>query len=75
MPAQADPRPEVRRSLVARSLRPLHGVMRVTAVPRPLLCAVAAQVEYRLMERRPGDSVAVWAATETAENELSWKSK
>lgn len=27
------------------------------------------------MERRAGDSVAVWAATELAEKELGWKSK
>lgn len=25
--------------------------------------------------RRPGDSVAVWAATELAEEELGWKTK
>lgn len=27
------------------------------------------------MDRRAGDSVAVWAATETAERELGWKTK
>lgn len=27
------------------------------------------------MDRRGGDSVAVWAATETAERELGWKTK
>lgn len=33
------------------------------------------QVEHKLVDRRPGDSVAVWAATETAEEKLGWKSK
>ncbi len=37
--------------------------------------ASGKKVPYKLMERRPGDSVAVWAATETAETELGWKSK
>lgn len=27
------------------------------------------------MERRPGDSVSVWAATDLAEKELGWKAK
>ncbi|PNH01867.1 UDP-glucose 4-epimerase 3 [Tetrabaena socialis] len=33
------------------------------------------RVEYKILDRRAGDSVAVWAATETAEKELGWKSK
>lgn len=32
-------------------------------------------MEYKLVDRRGGDSVAVWAATETAERELGWKTK
>lgn len=30
---------------------------------------------YKVVDRRPGDTVAVWAATEYAEKELGWKSK
>lgn len=30
---------------------------------------------YKIVDRRPGDTVAVWAATEYAEKELGWKSK
>ncbi len=37
--------------------------------------ASGKKVEHKLVDRRPGDSVAVWAATETAEKELGWKSK
>ena len=32
-------------------------------------------VKYKLVPRRQGDSVAVWAATETAEQQLGWKTK
>ena len=32
-------------------------------------------VKYKLVPRRQGDSVAVWAATETAEKQLGWKTK
>ena len=32
-------------------------------------------MKYKLVPRRGGDSVAVWAATETAEAELGWKTK
>jgi len=34
-----------------------------------------ANVPYKIVDRRPGDTVAVWAATEYAEQELGWKSK
>ncbi|KAK9905085.1 hypothetical protein WJX75_009459 [Coccomyxa subellipsoidea] len=37
--------------------------------------ASGKKVEYKLVDRRRGDSVAVWAATETAERELGWKTK
>ena len=30
---------------------------------------------YKLAPRRGGDTEAVWAATETAEKELGWKTK
>jgi hypothetical protein len=32
-------------------------------------------VPYKIVDRRPGDTVAVWAATEYAEQELGWKAK
>jgi len=32
-------------------------------------------VAHKLVDRRAGDSVAVWAATETAERELGWKTR
>lgn len=39
-------------------------------------CAPAgAKVPYKVVDRRPGDTVAVWAATEYAEQELGWKAK
>jgi UDP-glucose 4-epimerase len=34
-----------------------------------------AKVPYKVVERRAGDTVAVWAATELAESLLGWKSK
>lgn len=34
-----------------------------------------AKVPYKVVDRRAGDTVAVWAATELAEKELGWKSK
>lgn len=34
-----------------------------------------AKVPYKVVDRRPGDTVAVWAATEYAEQELGWKAK
>ncbi|KAK9837417.1 hypothetical protein WJX81_000755 [Elliptochloris bilobata] len=37
--------------------------------------ASGRKVEHKLVDRRAGDSVAVWAATETAEKELGWKTK
>ena len=37
--------------------------------------ASGKDVKYKLVPRREGDSVAVWAATETAEKELGWKTK
>ena len=37
--------------------------------------ASGKEVAYEVMERRAGDSVAVWAATDKAEKELGWKSK
>ena len=37
--------------------------------------ASGKKVEYKLVDRRAGDSVAVWAATDTAEKELGWKAK
>lgn len=30
---------------------------------------------YKLADRRPGDTEAVWAATDTSEKELGWKAK
>lgn len=32
-------------------------------------------VAHQVMDRRAGDSIAVWAATEEAERELGWKTK
>ena len=32
-------------------------------------------MKYKLVPRRQGDSVAVWAATETAQQQLGWKTK
>ncbi|EFJ41424.1 hypothetical protein VOLCADRAFT_77596 [Volvox carteri f. nagariensis] len=46
----------------------------VLEMVRAFEAASDKKVEYKLMDRRPGDSVAVWAATETAEKELGWKS-
>ncbi|GMH42048.1 hypothetical protein BSKO_09967 [Bryopsis sp. KO-2023] len=37
--------------------------------------ASEAKVPYVIADRRPGDVVAVWAATEKAEKELGWKAK
>eukprot|EP00877_Chromochloris_zofingiensis_P007729 jgi/Chrzof1/3209/Cz12g16020.t1 len=37
--------------------------------------ASGVSVLYKMLDRRPGDSVAVWAATELAEQELGWKAK
>ena len=37
--------------------------------------ASGKKVNYKLCDRRPGDTVAVWAATDTAERELGWKTK
>lgn len=39
------------------------------------VAAAGANVPYKIVDRRPGDTVAVWAATEYAEQELGWKSK
>jgi hypothetical protein len=40
-------------------------------------CCVAsgAKVPYQVVDRRPGDTIAVWAATDYAEKELGWKAK
>lgn len=43
--------------------------------PLLLLCPSGAKVPYEVVDRRPGDTVAVWAATEYAEAELGWKAK
>jgi hypothetical protein len=32
-------------------------------------------VPFNVVDRRPGDTIAVWAATEYAESELGWKAK
>jgi UDP-glucose 4-epimerase len=37
--------------------------------------ATGAKVPYQIVDRRPGDTIAVWAATEYAEKELGWKAK
>ena len=37
--------------------------------------ASGKKVNTKLVGRRPGDAEAVWAATDTAENVLGWKSK
>ena len=37
--------------------------------------ASGKKVATQVMERRAGDSVAVWAATNKAETELGWKAK
>jgi len=37
--------------------------------------ASGKKVEYKVLERRAGDSIAVWAGTEKAEKELGWKAK
>lgn len=37
--------------------------------------ASGLKVNYHIVDRRPGDSTAVWAATELAERELGWKTK
>lgn len=34
--------------------------------------ASGVKVAYKVVDKRPGDSTAVWAATETAERELGW---
>lgn len=49
----------------------------------PMLCclfqccvtAPGAKVPYKVVDRRAGDTIAVWAATELAESLLGWKSK
>jgi UDP-glucose 4-epimerase len=41
----------------------------------PLLRPAGAKVPYKVVERRAGDTIAVWAATELAESLLGWKSK
>lgn len=33
------------------------------------------KVPYKIVDRRAGDTIAVWAATELAEKELGWKAK
>lgn len=55
-------------------LHPFAGSSVIEMV-RAFEAASGKKVEHKLMDRRPGDSVAVWAATETAEKELGWKSK
>ena len=47
----------------------------VTNVLQAFEAASGKEVKYKLVPRRGGDSVAVWAATETAEKELGWKTK
>jgi hypothetical protein len=42
--------------------------------PAPLCPTLRPQVAYKVVDKRPGDSTAVWAATETAERELGWVS-
>lgn len=37
--------------------------------------ASGKKVKYEIVDRRAGDTVAVWAATELAEKELGWKAK
>lgn len=37
--------------------------------------ASGKKVAVKLADRRPGDAEAVWAATDTAEQVLGWKSK
>lgn len=37
--------------------------------------ASGKEVKYEVADRRAGDSIAVWAATELAEKELGWKAK
>ena len=44
-------------------------------VPQAFEHASGKKVNYKLCDRRAGDTVAVWAATETAERELGWKTK
>lgn len=39
------------------------------------LPAAGAKVPYKVVDRRAGDTVAVWAATELAEQLLGWKAK
>ena len=70
-------------------LRMLSGWLAVgqaqhSAPARVQTCAACVQafekasgkkVEHKLVDRRPGDTVAVYAATETAEKELGWKTK
>jgi UDP-glucose 4-epimerase len=33
------------------------------------------RVAFEVVDRRPGDAVAVWAATELAESKLGWRAK
>ncbi len=35
--------------------------------------ASGIKVAYKLVDRRPGDAQAVWAATDVCEKELGWK--
>ena len=37
--------------------------------------ASGKEVKYKQVDRRAGDTEAVWAATDTAERELGWKTK
>jgi hypothetical protein len=47
----------------------------VSLLPMHLHTTAGAKVPYKVVDRRAGDTVAVWAATELAESLLGWKSK
>lgn len=58
-------------SLSEQCLSPKDGLFAVQAFEK----ASGKKVAYKLAPRRGGDTEAVWAATETAEKELGWKTK
>ncbi len=76
--ARARPRPRrwgvllaCRRPVAPGCARARAGRTRAQAFEK----ASGRTVAHKLVDRRAGDSVAVWAATETAERELGWKTK
>jgi len=80
-PASARPAPPLLPGLTAGAPaagRDMPGCVRARAArarAQAFEKASGRAVAHKLVDRRAGDSVAVWAATETAERELGWKTR